>query len=977
MAHHFRYRTIELHKTEVLGTGSYGSVCRAKCDDLPCAAKILHRVLLQSNDPGTINIIRKFNQECNFMRSIRHSRIVPYLGMYRDPESRLPVLLMDIMDESLTRYLERSQEPLPYHTELNLCHDVAMALSYLHSNDIIHRDLSSNNVLLAGSTAKVTDFGMAKVFSVNHTRTPLTMCPGTLAYMSPEALRDPPSYTKKLDCFSFGVLGIQILTRQFPNPDPATRLVEDGRYPMGRVQVLVPETERRRSHIDLVDPTHPLLPIATNCLSYNEGERPSAQQLCRRLAALKQAPQYGESVQQAQERRTPAGDTDREERERRIRELQQQEEQAQETHHLQQQVEDRDRQLQEKDRQLEEKDRQLGEKDRVIAESEQQTQQLQQQYSQQIGRLRNLLCPLQQRITELVEQGDRHVEETQRLRDEHDRQVGEISQQCSQQVEGVRQQHSQELEGVREQHSQELEERREQHSQELEELREQHSQELEELGQQHSQQVQELRGHQCWLIEVNQELGDQHSQQIEDLRQQCSQQVKDIWEQRSDEIQQVIRHNEWLREHRSELLGQTVKQAQELNQLRLELAEKDRQVERKSQELSKNHAQFQHRLMLKENAFRSKQTSLSVKDLQIEQLEQQLSEARGRAARGGCQGERDGRVEQSIGTEAGGGSRKKRKLEDGRVVEKATSGRKRRRVEGGRSGGRMQLHWREGGHLPSVMNRGASAVDHRVAYFNCSGHGCVYAWDLRSEQWSTLPECPQTCFSLAVVNGLLTAIGGTLSGQATNTLLSLTGKGKRRKWSKEFPPMPTKRWASAAVRYRDSLIVAGGTTGAGELKDNLATVEVMNTETCQWFTASSLPRPLALASATMCGDRLYILRGKSAFTCSLSKHSLSTGAQQKMSSPSLPLAWQKVANLPTYYATCAALHGQLLAVGGLDKDGSKSDAVYRYCSSANSWEVISHMPSPQYDCLVAVLPSSELMVVGGGSEDRMLTASIV
>jgi len=684
-------------------------------------------------------------------------------------------------------------------------------------------------------------------------------------------------------------------------------------------------------------------------------------------------------VQQTQERSRRAQDTDREERERRIRELQQQqEEQAQETHHLQQQIEardqqlqasenqlqEKDRQLEERDRQLEEKDCQLEEKDQAIAHSEQQMRQLQQQHSEQIGRLGNLLSPLHQQITELLEQRDHHVEETQRLRDQHSRQVVELSQQWSRQVEELRRQNSQELE---------------QHSQELEQQREQHSQQMEELRAQHSHQLEELRAQKCQLVEVNQELRDHHSRQVEQLRQRCSQQVEQLREQHSEETQQLACCNQQLREHRGELLGQNWKQAQQLYQLRLELAEKDRQMERKTEELSKNYArvtaQFQHGLMLKENAIRSKQASLSVKDLQIEQLEQQLLEARSRTARGSRQEERNGQAKQFIGREAEGGSQKKRKLEDRKMVEKETSCPKRRRVG---SGSRVQLQWREGGRLPSAMNRGAYAADHRVAYFNCNAHSSVYAWDLATQQWSTLPECPQTCFSLEVVNGLLTAIGGRLSGQATNTLLSLTGKRKRKKWSKKFPPMPTSRWATATVCYRDSLIVAGGTSGAGELKDSLATVEVMDTETWQWFTANSLPRPLALASSTICGDHLYVLRGKSAFTCTLlSMHSLSMGAQQKATSPSLPQEWRKIANLPTYYSTCATVHRQLLAVGGLAKDGSKSDAVYRYCSSTNSWEVVSHMPTPRYDCLVAVLPSSELMVVGGGTDDRVLTASIV
>ena len=196
----FHYQRVELLKTEELGVGSYGAVCKAMCDDLPCAAKILHRTLFQFTAPGNTSVMRKFEQECRLLSAIKHPLIVQYLGTYLHPESRLPVLLIELMDdlESLTRFLERSCEPIPYHTEVNLCHDIALALSYLHSNGIVHHDLSSNNVLLnAGSRAKVTDFGMVKLYDVNRSNahlTPLTLCPGTIVYMSPEALGEPPMY---------------------------------------------------------------------------------------------------------------------------------------------------------------------------------------------------------------------------------------------------------------------------------------------------------------------------------------------------------------------------------------------------------------------------------------------------------------------------------------------------------------------------------------------------------------------------------------------------------------------------------------------------------------------------------------------------------------------------------------------------------------------------------------------------------------
>ena len=293
--HHFH--EVQLFKSDTLGTGSYGVVCKALCDERLCAAKLLHPIFFQSNDPGMVVTRTRFEQECHFLSDMRHPHIIEYLGTTHDPDSGLLVLLMELMDESLTHFLERSQQPLAYHIEVDLCHDIAQALAYIHSNGIIHRDLSGNNVLLLAGKAKITDFGMSKLLDINRRMTPLTMCPGTLVYMPPEAIKDQPVYSSKIDCFSFGVLEIQIMTRQFPDPGPATQMVQDSRYPMGRLQLVIPDSERRKSHIDLIDPTHALLPTALNCLSYSEGDRPTAQDLCQQLATFKETARYTQSVE--------------------------------------------------------------------------------------------------------------------------------------------------------------------------------------------------------------------------------------------------------------------------------------------------------------------------------------------------------------------------------------------------------------------------------------------------------------------------------------------------------------------------------------------------------------------------------------------------------------------------------------------------------------------------------------------------------
>ena len=159
--------------------------------------------------------------------------------------------------------------------------------------------------MIAGIRAKITDFGMSKLATGNPRMTALTMCPGNLLYMPPEALDEAKSYTAKLDIFSFGVIVIQILTRQFPNPTDRFRTAqndEDEDDEEDEVRRLVPEIERRQAHLQLIPDTHTLKPLALLCLKKKERSRPSALQLSERLSELKQTPQYTESMHQAQTR---------------------------------------------------------------------------------------------------------------------------------------------------------------------------------------------------------------------------------------------------------------------------------------------------------------------------------------------------------------------------------------------------------------------------------------------------------------------------------------------------------------------------------------------------------------------------------------------------------------------------------------------------------------------------------------------------
>ena len=144
--------------------------------------------------------------------------------------------------------------------------------------------------MIGNIRAKVTDFGMAKLGHINPrvTQLTLTLCPGTNVYMPPEAVKDNPVYTEKIDCFSFGVLALQIMTRQFPQPGD--------RQKDGIISKNISECEWRQNHICKIDRSHPLLAIALNCLKDRYVERPSALELCQLLATLKSNTDYSKSA---------------------------------------------------------------------------------------------------------------------------------------------------------------------------------------------------------------------------------------------------------------------------------------------------------------------------------------------------------------------------------------------------------------------------------------------------------------------------------------------------------------------------------------------------------------------------------------------------------------------------------------------------------------------------------------------------------
>ena len=289
----------------------------------------------------------------------------------------------------------------------------------------------------------------------------------------------------------------------------------------------------------------------------------------------------------------------------------------------------------------------------------------------------------------------------------------------------------------------------------------------------------------------------------------------------------------------------------------------------------------------------------------------------------------------------------------------------------------LKLTWKKCRNAPCEMSRGAAVAHGSVGYFS-SGYSCdVFAYESEEDDWSQLPECPQNSFGLAVINNLLTAVGGEpnglLSEDATKRLVSFNGS----KWVTVFPPMLTKRERPAVISVQNYLIAAGGVLFAGGIKGDerraLSTVEVLNIATRKWYTAASLPEPVSDMSATVCRGRLYLLGGKDSrhystcavYTCTLDSllHSCHP--------PSKPLphtneadVWQRIADVPMWYSTCTTLNGRVLAVGGSDSHGTRTADVYMYNADSNSWPLVGHMSTARTECLVLELRDC-IIAVGG------------
>ncbi|MDH3497204.1 MAG: protein kinase [Gemmatimonadota bacterium] len=196
-----------------LGRGGMATVYLA--EDLkhhrPVALKVLKPELAAALG------LERFLREIEIAAQLQHPHILP-LHDSGEADGLLYYVMPYVAGESLREHLRR-HGPLPVPEVMGILRDVADALGHAHANDVVHRDIKPDNVMLSGRHAMVMDFGVAKAVSQARSDSPLTSAGislGTPTYMAPEQIAADPAVDHRADLYALGVMTYELLAGSPP-----------------------------------------------------------------------------------------------------------------------------------------------------------------------------------------------------------------------------------------------------------------------------------------------------------------------------------------------------------------------------------------------------------------------------------------------------------------------------------------------------------------------------------------------------------------------------------------------------------------------------------------------------------------------------------------------------------------------------------------------------------------------------------------
>ena len=233
------------------------------------AGKTIHDRLLPGypkiSKEDLSKLLKQFTVKCSSTAgSLSHPNVEQFIDIVRVSVDGGPMIITELLTESLTVYLSQTSKHIYTDQQLSLCLDMVQGIDYLHSQSVVHRNLHGGNVLMTSDGhAKIADYLCPLLLS--------DVAVNSSGYVPPEVLQNNP-YSNNSNVFTLGVLFLQTFIRSPPQPSTD-------------VSILL-EVERRSNDLNRVPIVHPLLSCIKQCLSNDAVARPKTKEVCDHIIQL-------------------------------------------------------------------------------------------------------------------------------------------------------------------------------------------------------------------------------------------------------------------------------------------------------------------------------------------------------------------------------------------------------------------------------------------------------------------------------------------------------------------------------------------------------------------------------------------------------------------------------------------------------------------------------------------------------------------
>ena len=223
------------------------------------------------SSPGQINeFMDEIESASAMLITNSHPNIEQFYSVIQLTPDTPPILLTELLHENLNNYIARMKGQLPIHAQLDLCHDMAKGLQFLHTAGLVHNNLHGANILISqDGQAKIADYICPQIETLTEQ---VTLQHN--AYTSPELIKNITMFPKQSDIYSLGVLYLQVTTQCPPVPKDSVEFSE---------------AQRWKEQLDQIS-TNPLMSLILQCLGMTLA-RPTIDRVCAKMVAAKEKPQ--------------------------------------------------------------------------------------------------------------------------------------------------------------------------------------------------------------------------------------------------------------------------------------------------------------------------------------------------------------------------------------------------------------------------------------------------------------------------------------------------------------------------------------------------------------------------------------------------------------------------------------------------------------------------------------------------------------